>query len=428
MAALSSSPASSTADAPPPARQGLFGRLGLLLLLTGVATIIAGTLHRLGPLKGAPYAWLHPLQMLRGDLSQAFSPFLLGVAFLLGLAARDRGSQIQPSLGCDVAFRTEGRRLGSAIVGTLVLLLADLAYFPAHNAFDHFVVAALGAALGWWGPRLVRSASVRAIGEFAFTLLVFTLISYAFTVVKAHLFLVRPPNDAPLIALGGSIGGEPLHRVIAQWASTHPDFVVLCDRVYFRLFEHMAVVSCFLTGLGRPETRQRYLSSLSVAYLAGACLYFVLPALGPVYADPEAYAFLRALPLDVNEVQPLLLRSTNAVREGRSDGIATYAYIAAMPSLHLAHEFVMLFYARASRPFFAANALFTALTAVAVVVLGWHYAIDIVGGAILAAFSIALAERKSIPWMPASLRPPLPALAPTSETIAEGDAPTLTSP
>lgn len=406
-----------------PAAVGLVRRLGWLLVLTASATAIAGALHRLGPLKAAPYAWFHPLQMLRSDLSQAYSPFLLGVAFLLGLAARAPNER--PALRCDVALDRERRRVLGAVAGTLVALLVDLTQFPAHNPLDHFVIAAVGAGLGWWGPRLLRSASARALGELTFTLLVFTLISYAFTVVKAHLFLARPPDDAPLIAFGGAVGGQPLHRVIAAWASTHPDFVVLCDRVYFRLFSHMAVVSCFLTGLGRPDTRQRYLSALSVAYVAGACLYFVLPALGPVYADPEAFAFLRALPLDVNEVQPLLLRSTNAVREGRCDGIATYAYIAAMPSLHLAHELVMLFYARASRAFFAANALFTALTAVAVVVLGWHYGIDILGGAVLAALSIAVAEWRRIPWMPAALRPTA-APSPISTAQVEATAPRAT--
>jgi membrane-associated phospholipid phosphatase len=71
-----------------------------------------------------------------------------------------------------------------------------------------------------------------------------------------------------------------------------------------------------------------------------------------------------------------------------------------MPSLHIAHELVMLYFARSSKLAFPVSLAFTALTTVAVVALGWHYPSDLVAGAVLAVFAIALARWQSDRLLP----------------------------
>jgi hypothetical protein len=71
-------------------------------------------------------------------------------------------------------------------------------------------------------------------------------------------------------------------------------------------------------------------------------------------------------------IQRLLQHSTDAVVRGELEVINTYAFIAGMPSLHMAHETVMLFFSRKSPVMFLLSLTFWVLSFIAVLVLGWH--------------------------------------------------------
>jgi membrane-associated phospholipid phosphatase len=108
--------------------------------------------------------------------------------------------------------------------------------------------------------------------------------------------------------------------------------------------------------------------------------------------------------LAANYVQAALFNNTAAVNEGRAASIQTWGYIACMPSLHMAHEFVMLYFARRSPIFFAGTLVFFMLTAVAVVALGWHYPSDILAGVGLGAVAIVISRYLGVRLFPRALR------------------------
>jgi membrane-associated phospholipid phosphatase len=108
--------------------------------------------------------------------------------------------------------------------------------------------------------------------------------------------------------------------------------------------------------------------------------------------------------LAVNYVQAALFDNTAAVNEGRAASIQTWGYIACMPSLHMAHEFVMLYFARRSPVFFSGTLAFFVLTAVSVVALGWHYPTDIVAGVVLGVVAIVISRQLGPRLFPRALR------------------------
>lgn len=356
--------------------------------------LVVALLHSFGPL-ARPYTWFLPLRLLNDVVGRAFSPFLLLASYVLGWSVRPTGkSELRRVIQ---GVREDRRRVSAmAAVGAVAFITASSSAYlwPGHTALDLASVfvgtAWILLALRYRGhDRQLR----RGTTEIAVTLLSFLLVSYVFTIVKAHLFIVATPRDSVLIALEEQVFSTPLHRLVAAYARRHPDLVLLSDAVYFRIFEHMAVLSLFLSGVGSTVVRHRYTTALCLCYLLGAPSYFLLPTFGPVYYEPEAFEHLRQLPLFANEIQATLLNNTHgAVRRDLAE-IRTYGFIAAMPSLHMAHELVMLHYARASSAFFILSGIFSALTALSVLVLGWHYALDVVGSLALAAMSIWLAER-----------------------------------
>lgn len=283
------------------------------------------------------------------------------------------------------------------------LYVGALAIDANYHLFDWLALLPIGIVLGFRIPEKRRAR--RALLELCLVALAFTLVSYGFTVLKASLFLTGAPHDAAIIDFERSVLGWVPHERLAAWAAERPRLVHELDRVYYHLFEHMVLVSIFLSTAGRNRERVEYLSALALCYILGGFAYHFMPALGPAFWEPNRYVFLRHQPLITNLFQPLLFRNTQAAQNGTLERLASYEFIACMPSLHLAHEFVMLYYARSSWIAFAASLVFTSLTVVAVVVLGWHYPTDVLAGLALCAIAIFIARSARTWLLPARIMP-----------------------
>jgi hypothetical protein len=92
-------------------------------------------------------------------------------------------------------------------------------------------------------------------------------------------------------------------------------------------------------------------------------------------------------------IQDFLRSATEAAVNGQLKTIDTYAFIAGMPSLHMAHETVMLHFSRRSRAMFAMSLVFWAGSLMSVLVLGWHYLFEVLAGIALACLALGAAAR-----------------------------------
>ncbi len=134
-----------------------------------------------------------------------------------------------------------------------------------------------------------------------------------------------------------------------------------------------------------------FVTAVAVDWVLGVATYFLVPTLGPVYADPGTF---EALPRTwVSSLQETMIGERFDVL---ADPFSTPAVqtIAAFASLHvgicvttclMAH---LLGFRRAVK---AALWVFLAVTVVATVYLGWHYFTDAVGGAVIGAGGVLIA-------------------------------------
>lgn len=376
------------------ARTGLLVPLSVLALLGG-----AWIQHARAELPGA-YTWLQPYDTLRVIVQLNGFPMAVVGAYALGAAARVGPAGVFAELSAlrKLELPAQQRtRLLLRILLAVVLIALDVALLPEHGPLDAIAVGIAGGLLAKPFPR----ATLRRFAwHTACAVLLFTAVCYWFTVVKALTFVNARQRDADILALEHALTGIYPHRWVAAWAYERPTWVGWFDWAYLKIFDHMAVVTAFLVGLRDLRQRTEYIGALAICYLLGAPLYLLCPAAGPAYFDPAQFAFLRSPDLSASWVQAALYRNTVAVNEGHSRVLSTWSYIACMPSLHMAHESVMLYYVRASKPALALSVAFITLTGVAVVALGWHYPTDILGGFALAAVAILLAR-----WQSARLWP-----------------------
>jgi membrane-associated phospholipid phosphatase len=124
-------------------------------------------------------------------------------------------------------------------------------------------------------------------------------------------------------------------------------------------------------------------------WILGVGAYYLIPSLGPFSYAPEEFAGLPRTMTQETQAHYLAQRA-HLLAEPRAHDAT--AQIAAFASLHVAIMLMVLLMVRYYRLHRAtqAMAVYVAGTVVATVYLGWHFAVDIVGGFVIAYAAVYL--------------------------------------
>jgi hypothetical protein len=285
---------------------------------------------------------------------------------------------------------------------------------PDHVAATYFVLVGLGVAglvlldiairaariEGGFPPsratmkrvRRERWTTARAVTAGS-ALLGFYVTYMAYRNLKAVVPLVRPDVlfDRQLAELDRSLfgGHDPatlLHTLLGTGVSTQ---VLSTAYVAFILFLPLTI------GIALVFSRDLraglfYTTAQSINWLLGAASYFLLPALGPVYAEPALFAGLPHS--EAAHLQGVLLDQRIAFL--REPAVATPQAIAAFASLHISMSFTAAVAAHllglGRRVKIALWAWF-GITMTGTIYLGWHYVVDNIAGIVLGLMALALA-------------------------------------
>jgi membrane-associated phospholipid phosphatase len=236
--------------------------------------------------------------------------------------------------------------------------------------------------------------SLRRIALVLGTIVAFYLTYLCYRNLKSYVPLARPELfDRDLLDLERSVfGGDPatfLHEVLGTGVSAH-----VLSTVYL-LFLTFVPLSIALTLVWSRDLAMGlwWVAALSLNWVLGAASYFLIPALGPVYAVPELFA---ALPdTGAQALQETLLEHREEFLASPVAGGGLQS-IAAFASLHVS---IVLTGALMAQLLGAPRALrigmwaFCALTALATIYLGWHYVIDDLAGVVIALLAVAIGGR-----------------------------------
>jgi hypothetical protein len=155
-----------------------------------------------------------------------------------------------------------------------------------------------------------------------------------------------------------------------------------------------------------------YVTAIAVDWVLGALTYFAVPSLGPIYARPETFEGLARTDVTVLQESMMADRHEVLVNPFTTQAVQT---IAAFASLHVGLCVTMVVIAellrlpRALRIFLW---VFLALTVPSTVYLGWHYAVDALGGVVLGVAGAWIAAKGT---GQAFRRRPLPVTATVTE-------------
>lgn len=166
-----------------------------------------------------------------------------------------------------------------------------------------------------------------------------------------------------------------------------------------RLFSAVYIIWIFLVpvsiAIALVWTRRRragawYVTAVSFDWLLGAATYLMLPSVGPIYSDPNQFSDLPET--YVSRLQESMLADRMAVLA--DPATADLQTIAAFASLHVGIMVTICLIAELiglPRWVRLASWVFLGLTVLATVYLGWHFFMDVLGGAVIGAFAVWLA-------------------------------------
>jgi hypothetical protein len=210
--------------------------------------------------------------------------------------------------------------------------------------------------------------------------------------LKHFLPLLRPDLvDDELRALdevltGGVAPAEVLHDLLGTGISAH---VLSWVYVGFLIFVP-ASLGVALVANGRSGHASWYVTALCLNWSLGTASYYMLPSMGPVYAQPGLFTDLPETSTSQLQVSLLVSRALVVTDPQATDRVQS---IAAFASLHTSIIFTAALIGHLVLTSVVARWalwVFFALTAVATIYFGWHYIADDVAGLAIGVLAVVL--------------------------------------
>ena len=234
----------------------------------------------------------------------------------------------------------------------------------------------------------------------------------AYRNLKHHLPLLRPDLvDDELLELDRAMtGGVPpaqlLHDLLGTGVAAH---VLSWVYLAFLVFVPASLAVALISNR-RSREGSWYVTALCLNWSLGTASYYLLPSMGPVYAQPGTYS--RLPETGTSRLQDGLLDS-RALVVTDPHGTERVQSIAAFASLHVSIVFTAALIAQIVLASIAVRALlwaFFVLTTISTIYFGWHYVIDDVAGLAIGAAAVVLAA-----WGTGQLRASPPSLGRATE-------------
>ncbi len=342
------------------------------------------------------FDWPHLLQAWVGLMFQAV--FLACVLYVIGEGYRDT---LRPVL---LRYWKDKRRLI-----LLLPVLAELSYLFGMTVAAVVMVAFVAFVELMERTRRRQGALLDAVSAvmlpaaylFAGLVMVF---AYNNAIVSFRFF---GAYDATFNRIDSWILGGHTVSGIAHSVGAHLPLGAYrsLEFVYFGMFSQIGagiILVGLYWGMGRAF---RLVGTLLTAYAFALLCFYLWPSHGPYYSCPIHFA---AFPhqLTAYGAQQTLLARARAVWEGRGIGSISTDYYIAFPCMHIAQPLIVMWFVRRWKRIVVALTAVNIVLVAAILLLEWHYLVDVIGGMVVAALSVLIVNRQDFRQTPTLIPPP----------------------
>jgi len=174
-------------------------------------------------------------------------------------------------------------------------------------------------------------------------------------------------------------------------------FFSFLEFIYFGMFAQVGA-GLLLSSLYYGKTRGlRFVGTILTAYYLALVLFYLWPSQGPYYLCPIHFSDFPNT-LQVYATQKNSMMKSQALWNHLPIGRISTDYYIAFPCMHIAQPLIALWFLRRWKRMVIVLAAYDVLLLVAVVLLEWHYVVDILGGVLVAILAIATVDGHEL-WM-----------------------------
>jgi hypothetical protein len=247
------------------------------------------------------------------------------------------------------------------------------------------------------GALLDASRAVLLPGAYLFAGLVM-VFAYNDVIVSFKFFGAYDPtfNHADSWILGATVSG------MAHYVGAHLPVAAyrFLEFVYFGMFSQIGagiILVALYLGLAKAF---RLVGTLLTAYAFALLCFYLWPSHGPYYTCPVHFT---AFPHQLTSygAQQTLLARARALWEGRGIGSIGTDYYIAFPCMHIAQPLIVMWFLRRWKRIVAALTAVNIVLVGAILLLEWHYFVDILGGVAVAALAVVIVDWPAIRRAPA---------------------------
>jgi len=285
-------------------------------------------------------------------------------------------------------LRQLGIRLLLGIVCVIVLLRFFTEFWAIVLAADMSLIAAFLTRYGWRKcARTVLSFLVPAAYFFGGLVLI---ASYNDIILSRRFFAA---DDRVFEGMDEwLLHGWSVPR-LCHWAlSIFPlNFFHFLEWIYYGLFPVIGlglIFACLRHGRRRG---MQFVGAILTAYYLALALFYVWPSQGPYYLCPRHFAnFPRQL--QTYWLQEQSIRGATALWNHIPLDKITFVYFIAFPCIHITQGLIVLWFLRRWKAIRVALLVYNVLLAGAIVLLEWHYLVDIIAGVLIAGIAVIAVE------------------------------------
>lgn len=203
-------------------------------------------------------------------------------------------------------------------------------------------------------------------------------------------------NRADLLLFGTTASA------VSAWMVAHlaQSFFGWMEFVYRSLYAQIGgslVITALLSGRGYAV---RYVRTLILAYSLALLTFFLWPSIGPFSVRGHTSSDNSSFPPTYQTQEAIATKARLLWEHNRANEVETVNladYYIGFPSMHIAMPLIAIWFLRKWRRMALILLTFDGVMVVSIIALEWHYFVDLVGGAMVAALSIAVTrERKPL--------------------------------
>jgi hypothetical protein len=180
---------------------------------------------------------------------------------------------------------------------------------------------------------------------------------------------------------------------LSHWAvRTFPlSFFRFLESIYFGMFPQIGVAILFVSISEGRRRGLQFVGTILMAYYFALGIFYLWPSQGPYFLCPGHFSQFPAA-LQVYSIQKTAIARALSFWNRAPMQRISIDYLIAFPCMHIAQPLIVMWFLRRWRRIVIVLCVYDCVLIGAILLLEWHYFVDIIGGILVAGIAIAITD------------------------------------